>query len=117
MMHDLCRSLRLALGLLLLVALSVGCAGLTLRVGPVGAGIAAPVEGPGVEAALSGDEGQPLIAGRVAFHVPGVLATAYRYLRGFLPAGGLSILGTADTPTGPPLTEQPLTAGQSLTGG
>lgn len=87
----------------LVVVLSLpACSAFKVRFGPLGAGAAVTELGPGVEAALSDQDGNVLAGVWGSVDVPGIAGTLWRWLRGLLPAGGISVLGTADTPTGPP---------------
>lgn len=87
--------------LLALICGMLGCSSVKLRVGPLGSGIATPTTGPGVEAAVSGSDGETIASTRIAFSPQGALLEAWQWIRGLLPGGTLALFSDAETPTGP----------------
>lgn len=78
------------------------CSAARLRVGAIGAGVAIPARGPGLEYALSDTNGDPLISGSVSVDLQGVMRVCWEALWGLFPRLGLVVASNAPTPTGPP---------------
>lgn len=84
-----------------LAAGSAGCSAARLRLGPIGAGVAVPVRGPGVEYAISDKDGDPLISGSIGVNLQGVMQVVWEALWGLFPRLGLAVASHSPTPVGP----------------
>ena len=100
-MHKWLVTSRAVLLACLCVGTLAGCGAARVRAGAIGTGIALPVEGPGVQAAVSDASGAPLAGVDAHINLPGVLRVAYAYVRGLLPDITAVVAGAGAVPTSP----------------
>ena len=85
----------------LALAIASGCGAFKLRVGPIGSGIASTSSGPGIEAAVSDKNGEPMAAFSAKVNLPGILAEGWAWVHDHLPQLGAYFGSNAPVPTGP----------------